>query len=129
MLAIVVLAVSLSSLEAATAGQWMGLNGISIARTRKHKVKTIARQAIAEQSAERGAAITSSTSRPICWIVISRQMRQTRNRLATSVIFGQARVGCIWLLYWTCIPEGSSAGPPLVTLLCYALPGNVAAIA
>ena len=55
-LAIVVLAVSLSSLQAATTRQWTRQNCISVVRTRKHKVTTIARQAIAKQSAERGPA-------------------------------------------------------------------------
>jgi len=78
-------------------GRLMRQNGISVVRTRKHKVTTIARQAIAKQSSGRGIAIISSTSRPICWIVTSWQMHQTGNGLATSVMFGHARVGCIWL--------------------------------
>tara|TARA_R110002096_G_scaffold253698_1_gene446629 strand:+ start:275 stop:682 length:408 start_codon:yes stop_codon:yes gene_type:complete len=49
-------------------GRLMRQNGISVVRTRKHKVTTIARQAIAKQSAERGTVITISTSRPTCWI-------------------------------------------------------------
>ena len=42
----------------------MRQNGISVVRTRKHKATTIARQAIAKQSAERGTAIISSTFAP-----------------------------------------------------------------
>jgi len=49
-------------------GRLMRQNGISVVRTRKHKVTTIARQAIATQSAERGTATTSSTLRRTCWI-------------------------------------------------------------
>ena len=49
-------------------GRLMRQNGISVVRTRKHEVTTIARQAIATQSAERGTATTSSTLRRTCWI-------------------------------------------------------------
>lgn len=77
-------------------GRLMRQNSISVIRPRKHKVTTIARQAIAKQSAERGIAITSSTSRPICWIVTSWQMPQTRNGPVTSAMSGHARVGFIW---------------------------------
>ena len=58
-------------------GRLMRQNGISVVRTRKHKVTTIARQAIARQSAERGTAIISSISRQTCWIVTSTLMRPT----------------------------------------------------
>ncbi len=78
-------------------GRLMRQNGISVVRTRKHKVTTIARQAIARQSAERGTAITSSTLRPTCWIGTLRQMAQTRNGQATSPIFGHVKGGFIWL--------------------------------
>ena len=86
-------------------GRLMRQNGISVVRTRKYKVTTFARQAIATQSAERGAATTSSTSRPTCWIGPSTQTGQIRNGLATSVMFGHVRAGCIWLLSWTCIHD------------------------
>ena len=72
-------------------------NGISVVRTRKHKATTIARQAIAKQSAERGTAIISSTLRQTCWIVTSQRINQTRNRPVTSLIFGRAKDGCISL--------------------------------
>jgi transposase InsO family protein len=84
-------------------GRLMRQNGISVVRTRKHKVTTIARQAIAKQSAERGTAITSSISRPTCWIVTSTLMRPTKSGQAISVIFGRVRGGCIWPSSWTCI--------------------------
>ena len=74
-------------------GRLMRQNGISVVRTRKHKVTTIARQAIATQSAERGTAITSSTLRQICWIVTSRRINQTRSGPVTSLIFGRAKGG------------------------------------
>lgn len=64
-------------------GRLMRQNGISVVRTRKHKVTTIARQAIATQSAERGIAIISSTLRPICWIETSPRINETRNGQAT----------------------------------------------
>ena len=92
-------------------GRLMRRNGISVVRTRKHKVTTIARQAIAKQSAERGIAIISSTLRPICWIVTSKLMRQIRSGLVTSAMSGRAKAGYIWLLSWTYIPGGSSVGP------------------
>ena len=78
-------------------GRLMRQNGISVIRTRKHKVTTIARQAIAKQSAERGTAIISSTLRQTCWIVTSRRINQTKNGLVTSLIFGRAKGGCISL--------------------------------
>ena len=55
-------------------GRLIRQNGISVVRTRKHKATTIARQAIAKQSAERGTAIMGSTVRPTCWIRIFLQM-------------------------------------------------------
>ena len=58
-------------------GRLMRQNGISVIRTRKYKATTIARQAIATQSAERGTAIISSISRQTCWIVTSTLMRPT----------------------------------------------------
>jgi transposase InsO family protein len=78
-------------------GRLMRQNGLSVVRTRKHKVTTIARQAIAKQSAERGTAITSSTLRQTCWIVTLRRINQTRNGLVTSRISGRVRVGFISL--------------------------------
>ena len=77
-------------------GRLMRQNGISVVRTRKHKVTTIARQAIAKQSAERGTATTSSTSHPTCWNETSQRMPQTRNGRATSAMSGRVKVGCIW---------------------------------
>ena len=76
-------------------GRLMRQNGISIVRTRKHKVTTFARQAIAKQSAERGIAIISSTSRQTCWIVTSRRMHPTRNGQAISAMYVPARDGFI----------------------------------
>ena len=78
-------------------GRLMRQNGISVVRTRKHKATTIARQAIAKQSAEMGTAIISSTLRQTCWIVTSRLITQTRNGPVTSLIFGRAKAGCISL--------------------------------
>jgi transposase InsO family protein len=49
-------------------------NGIKIVRIYKYKATTIARQAIAKQSAERGTATTRSTSRPTYWIRIPQRM-------------------------------------------------------
>lgn len=78
-------------------GRLMRQNGIAVVRTRKHKATTIARQAIAKQSAERGTAIISSTLRQTCWSVTSQQINQTRNGLVTSLIFGRAKGGYISL--------------------------------
>ena len=78
-------------------GRLMRQNGISVVRTLKYKAATIARQAIAAQSAERGTAITSSISRQTCWIVTSTLMRPTKSGQAISVISGRARGGCTWL--------------------------------
>ena len=47
-------------------GRLMRENGIRVERSKKYKVTTIARQAIAKQSAERGTAIMPLTSRQIC---------------------------------------------------------------
>lgn len=68
-------------------GRLMRQNSISVVRTRKHKVTTIARQAIAKQSAERGIVIISSTSHRTCWIATSKLMRQTRSGLTPLVTF------------------------------------------
>ena len=92
-------------------GRLMRRNGISVVRTRKHKVTTIARQAIAKQSAERGTAIISSTLRRTCWIVTSTLINKTRNGRVTSAMSGRVKAGYIWLLSWTYIPGGSSVGP------------------
>jgi len=73
----------------------MRQNGISVIRTRKHKVTTIARQAIAKQSAERGTATISSTLRQTCWTGTSQLISRTRNGQVTSAISGRARVGFI----------------------------------
>jgi hypothetical protein len=50
--------------ERGRGGRLLRQNGISVVRTRKHKVTTIARQASAKQSVERETVIISSTSRP-----------------------------------------------------------------
>ena len=76
-------------------GRLMRQNGISVVRTRKHKITTFARQAIAKQSAERGTAITSSTLRRTCWIVTSPPTRPTRNGPVISAMSGHARDGFI----------------------------------
>ena len=91
-------------------GRLMRQNGISVVRTRKHKVTTIARQAIATQSAERGTAITNSTSRRTCWVATSTLMRQTKSGPVTSAISGRAKAGCILPSSWTCIHGASLAG-------------------
>ena len=80
-----------------TAGQPMRQNGISVVRTRKHKVTTIARQAITKQSAERGTAITSSTLRQTYWTEASQLTSQTKNWQATSPISEHVKAGSIWL--------------------------------
>ena len=77
-------------------GRLMRQNGISVVRTRKHKVTTIARQAIAKQSAERGTAITSSTLRRTCWIATLLLTNPTRNGRAISAMSGRVRDGYIW---------------------------------
>ena len=77
-------------------GRLMRQNGISVVRTRKHKATTVARQAIATQSAERETAITSSTSPRTCWTVTSQLISQTRNGQVISRISGRVRVGFIW---------------------------------
>lgn len=77
-------------------GRLMRQNGISVVRTRKHKVTTIARQAIAKQSAERGTAIISLTLLQTYWTGTSRQINRTRNGPVASAMSGRARVGCIW---------------------------------
>ena len=76
-------------------GRLMRQNGISVVRTRKHKVTTIAWQAIAKQSAERGTVTTSSTSPRTFWIATSQQISQTRNGQVTLPISGPAKAGCI----------------------------------
>ena len=78
-------------------GRLMRQNGIAVVRTRKHKATTIAWQAIAKQSAERGTAIISSTLRQTCWIVTLRRINQTKNGLVTSPISGHVRAGFISL--------------------------------
>jgi transposase InsO family protein len=76
-------------------GRLMRENGIKIVRTQKYKATTIARQAIAKQSAERGTAITRSILRPIFWIRTSQLMVPTKNGLETSATSGSAKVSCI----------------------------------
>jgi transposase InsO family protein len=91
-------------------GRLMRENGIKIIRTQKYKVTTIARQAIAKQSAERGIATTRSTSHQICWNKISQRLASIRNGLATSATSGPVRAGCISPSSLTCILAASSAG-------------------
>jgi transposase InsO family protein len=59
-------------------GRLMHANGKEIVRTHKYKATTIAWQAIAKQSAERGTATTRSTSRPTCWIRTSLRTAQSK---------------------------------------------------
>jgi len=79
-------------------------NGIRIVRTQKYKATTIARQAIATQSAERGTVTTRSTSHPTYWIRISLLMLRTKNGLVTYPISGPVKVGFIWPSFLICIP-------------------------
>lgn len=69
-------------------GRLMRQNGISVVRTRKHKVTTIARQAIAQQSAGRGIATINLISRQTCWTGTSPLMHQTGSGLVTSAMSG-----------------------------------------
>ena len=62
-------------------------NGIQVIRTQNYKATTIARQAIAKQSAERGTAITRSTLRPTCWIRTSQRMASIKNGPVLLVTF------------------------------------------
>ena len=62
-------------------------NGIKVIRTQKYKATTIARQAIAKQSAERGTAITRSTLRPTCWIRTSQRMASIKSGPVLLVTF------------------------------------------
>ena len=78
-------------------GRLMRQNGIFVVRTRKHKVTTIARQAIAPQSAERGTATISSTLRRTCWTGTSPLIGPIKNGLATSAMFGRVKAGYTWL--------------------------------
>lgn len=91
-------------------GRLMRQNGISVVRTRKHKVTTFAQQAIAKQSAERGTVTTSSISRQTCWIATSTLTPQTKSGLVTSVTSGRVRDGCIWLSSSTCIRDALLVG-------------------
>ncbi len=67
-------------------GRLMRMNDIETVRTQKYKVTTIARQAIAKQSAESGTATMRSTSRPTCWIRIFLPMGQIKNGGITGVL-------------------------------------------
>jgi hypothetical protein len=89
-------------------GRLMRDNGIKIIRTQKYKATTIAWQAIAKQSAERGTATTNSTSHQICWIRISQQMGPIKNGPETSATSGPVRAGSIWPLSSICTPVVSS---------------------
>ncbi len=71
-------------------GRLMRQNGIYVVRTRKHKVTTIGRLAIAKQSAERGIVIKSTTLRPTNWIGTSRwinQMPHSTYRSWVAILF------------------------------------------
>ena len=63
-------------------GRLMRQNGISVVRTRKHKVTTDSNHKfnIAPNLLDRDFT----------------QMHQTRNGLVTSAISGRAKAGCIW---------------------------------
>ena len=63
-------------------GRIMRQNSILVVRTHKHKVTTIARQAIAKQSAARGTAITSLISRRTCSTVTSQRINPMKNGLS-----------------------------------------------
>ena len=91
-------------------GRLMRQNDIKTIRTQKYKATTIARQAIATQSAERGTATTHSTLRPICWIRISLRMALTKSGRATYPISGPAKGGCIWPSSLICILGASLVG-------------------
>ncbi len=92
------------------AGRLMRENSIKIVRTQTYKATTIARQAIAKQSAERGTATIRSTSRPTYWIRISQRMGPIKNGPETSAISGPAKAGSIWPLSLICTLAASSAG-------------------
>lgn len=78
-------------------GRLMRQNGISVARTRKHKVTT---------DSDHKFNIA-----PNYWTVTLPRTDQTRNGPVTSVMSGHARAGCILPSFWICIPGVSSAGP------------------
>jgi putative transposase len=92
-------------------GRLMRENGIKIVRTHKYKATTIAWQAIAKQSAERGTATTRSTSRPTCWIRTSRRTAPTKNGPETSATSGLVKAGSIWLSSLIYTLAVSSVGP------------------
>ena len=88
-------AVSLSSLQAATAGQWMRQNGISVVRTRKHKVTTDSNHKfnIAPNLLDRNFSAERPNQK---WAGPSRDIAlQCTVRQWTSAMFGRVRVGCI----------------------------------
>jgi len=91
-------------------GRLMRENDIKVIRTQKYKATTIARQAIAKQSAERGTATTRSTSHPICWIKISQRMALIKSGPETSATSGPVRAGFIWPSSLTCTLAASSDG-------------------
>ena len=91
-------------------GRLMRDNGIKVIRTQKYRATTIARQAIAKQSAERGTVITRLTLRPTCWIRTSQRMAPTKSGPETSATSGPVRAGSIWLSSLICTPAASSAG-------------------
>ena len=76
-------------------GRLMRENAIKVIRTQKYKATTLARQAIAKQSAERGTAITRSTLRRTCWIKTSQRLAPIRNGQVTSATSGPVKAGYI----------------------------------
>jgi uncharacterized protein YegP (UPF0339 family) len=92
-------------------GRLMRENGIKIIRTQKYKATTIARQAIAKQSAERGIATIRSTLHPTYWIKTSQRLASIRNGQVTSATSGPVKAGYIWPSSLTCTPAASSDGP------------------
>ncbi len=92
-------------------GRLMRENDIKVIRTQKYKATTIARQAIAKQSAERGTVTIRSILRPTCWIRISQRLAPIRNGQVTSAISGPVKVGCISPSSLISTPAASSDGP------------------
>ena len=92
-------------------GRLMRQNGISVVRTRKHKVRRVKNLIWGIKFTDaRQTVITSSTLRPIFWIGTSLQMNLTKNGRVISAIFGRRRVGYIWLLFLTYIHGASLDG-------------------
>jgi len=82
-------------------GRLMRQTGISVIRTRKHQLLGHPKDALPANGLQR-TAITSSTSRPICWTGTLQRMLQIKNGRGTSPISGRVRDGCILLSSSTC---------------------------